>query len=620
MSDARFHEGPSTPEPPYAPAFYPGEVPVGAPSASRRSLLDWHPATDPDLPLLRSSVPLVNRAPRSARAPRVMSLAAFGTTAARSLQGGGTDRHYAFTHWALIDLLVVWGGSAAEGLIVVPEAPVVDAGHRAGVPVLGTVFLPQREHGGRPVWTDDLLARDGAGEFLLTGRLAEVAAVLGFDGWFVNAETQLEPDNATSAPARRTAAEMLAFVRDLSGRVDHMVWYDSLTRAGRIDWQDGVTDENRDFVARPEGAGPTEVFLNFNWAKSEGHVDATLAETAALGRDATDLFFGVDTESAGSDTSVRWDALTDSEGAPRGSIGIYRPEGSIRQLEHWSLEAFEQTEARYWEAREHPGPRVPGTWPGIATLAPHRPPHPLPIATAFTTGAGREYRVDGVASGIGRWYHLAVQDPMPPLRWVHEGGLTAALDWDDAWQAGESLRLTVGTGSGRVLVWQGPAGTLGHAWPVEVVASAGDVALALSVVDADGEQRVPLEPRVAVDEPTWRRWEGVVARAPRGNVSVHLEVAGAGTVRVGMLVLGDVSTAPPAPPSPLTARERADGVLLTWDRDPAVHHWEVLNGPRVVGLATAGAFRLAPGTATEMVSVRAVSPRWARSTPARPFS
>ncbi|MFC7404844.1 endo-beta-N-acetylglucosaminidase [Georgenia alba] len=603
---------------PVAPAFYPGPVPVRDDGVARRSILDWSPAADPDLPLLRSTVPLAARRPLDpARrpGPRVMSLAGFGRTGARSLQGGPTDVHYSFTHWDLLDLLVVWGGSSAEGLIVVPEAPVVDAGHRAGVPVLGTVFLPQREHGGVPEWTDELLARDDDGTFLLTGRLAEAAEVLGFDGWFVNAETQLEPDNGTSERARGTAAEMLAFVRDLGPRVDHLVWYDSMTREGRIWWQDGVTEENREFVARPGGAGPSEVFLNFNWAKRPGHVDATLARAAALGRAATDLFFGVDTESHGSASAVRWDALVEG-GSPRGSIGLYRPEGSIRQLEDWSLEAFQETEARYWE----PAP-AGARWPGIGALVPRRSAHPLPVATTFTTGAGREYHVDGEPSGLGPWHHLGVQDPLPPERWAGRGhGLAPALDFDRAWQGGEALRLAPATEPGSVLVWRGPAGDLPDHWPAEVVAE-GRAVYVLEVEDDGGTQRVALaDAGPASGTGSWRRWSAVVPRAPRGSVTVRLEVTGPEPVLVGGLVLGEMPGTPPAAPTGLVAVRRPDGLLLTWDRDPQVHHWEVLVAGRPVGLASGGAFRLPAGTERAQVALRAVSARWERSSQTSPRS
>lgn len=64
-----------------------------------------------------------------------------------------------FTYWQYVDTLVYWGGSSGEGLIVSPSPDVVDAAHKNGVRVLGTVFMPQTAHGGKMEWLEDLLVK-----------------------------------------------------------------------------------------------------------------------------------------------------------------------------------------------------------------------------------------------------------------------------------------------------------------------------------------------------------------------------------------------------------------------------------------------------------------------------
>ena len=88
-----------------------------------------------------------------------------------------------FTFWQYVDTLVYWGGSSGEGLIVTPSADVIDAGHKNGVPVLGTVFFPQAAHGGKLVWLEDFLAKDESGNFPIIPKLIEVCEYFGFDGW-----------------------------------------------------------------------------------------------------------------------------------------------------------------------------------------------------------------------------------------------------------------------------------------------------------------------------------------------------------------------------------------------------------------------------------------------------
>ena len=65
------------------------------------------------------------------------------STSGNAPHGLNTANANVFSYWQYIDKLVYWGGSSGEGLIVAPSADVIDAAHRNGVPVLGTVFFPQ---------------------------------------------------------------------------------------------------------------------------------------------------------------------------------------------------------------------------------------------------------------------------------------------------------------------------------------------------------------------------------------------------------------------------------------------------------------------------------------------
>ncbi|NUT09120.1 MAG: glycoside hydrolase, partial [Nonomuraea sp.] len=117
---------------PYASYWYPDTI------------LSWDPATDPDARFNRSRVPLRPRiqdpalkANANARAGegRIASLVSFGPTSNNPSQGSPDPSYYAFGHWQYVDTLVFWGGSAGEGLILAPNATVIDAAHRNGVKV-----------------------------------------------------------------------------------------------------------------------------------------------------------------------------------------------------------------------------------------------------------------------------------------------------------------------------------------------------------------------------------------------------------------------------------------------------------------------------------------------------
>lgn len=183
---------------PYASYWFPDSLPQGSPGPgiTWRSLKQWTPESDPDLAYNTATVPLAprftpvppNAGARSGQA-RISSLVSFGPTAQNPSQGSATADHYALTHWAYLDELVFWGGSSGEGIVLAPNAPVVDAAHRNGVPVLGNIFLPPVAYGGDLRWTRDLVQQDALGRFPIAEKLVEVARTYGFDGWFVNAET-----------------------------------------------------------------------------------------------------------------------------------------------------------------------------------------------------------------------------------------------------------------------------------------------------------------------------------------------------------------------------------------------------------------------------------------------
>lgn len=58
------------------------------------------------------------------------------------------------------------------------------------MPVLGTIFFPQGAHGGKIEWLNTFLEKDAQGHFPIVDKMIEVAQRYGFDGWFINQETE----------------------------------------------------------------------------------------------------------------------------------------------------------------------------------------------------------------------------------------------------------------------------------------------------------------------------------------------------------------------------------------------------------------------------------------------
>ncbi|MFF5857705.1 endo-beta-N-acetylglucosaminidase [Streptomyces sp. NPDC012751] len=430
---------------PYASYWYPDSLPAGSPGPgiTWRGLKNWRAADDPDLAFNAASVPL---APRFTPAPanttarsgqaRVQALVSFGPTSANPAQGSATADFYALTHWAYIDELVFWGGSAGEGLILAPNAPVVDAAHRHGVPVLGNVFLPPAAYGGQLQWTRDLVQKDAAGHYPLAAQLVAVAAAYGFDGWFLNFET------GGGNTALGTA--VLGFVKELkalaAARGQRVTWYDALTVNGTVSWQGALDSQNQAFFQAAD-----DMFVDFRW--SAGTLASSGTRARQLGRDRYELWAGVDVESNGSGTYVDWDAIVPA-GAPHvASVGLYRPEWTRNHLpaDRRAPEDFHAADDRFWTGRSldpsRPDAGDPWRAPAVS-VADRSTVTSLPFASVFNTGHGLRWYEEGAVTAGTPWNHLGLQDRLPSRRWVvRTAGQRPSVSFDfaDAWRGGSSV-------------------------------------------------------------------------------------------------------------------------------------------------------------------------------------
>ncbi|MYW18791.1 endo-beta-N-acetylglucosaminidase, partial [Streptomyces sp. SID2955] len=431
--------------PPYASYWYPDSLPAGSPGPgiTWRGLKSWRAADDPDLACNAASVPL---APRFTPTPanttarggqaRVQALVSFGPTSGNPSQGSATADYYALTHWAYLDELVFWGGSAGEGLILAPNAPVVDAAHRHGVPVLGNVFLPPVAYGGRLQWTRDLVQKDATGHHPLAAQLVAVAAAYGFDGWFVNAET--------SGGNTALGTAVLAFVKELralaAARGQRVTWYDAMTVNGTVSWQGALDSQNQPFFQAAD-----DMFVDFRW--SAGTLASSGTKAQALGRSRYELWAGVDVESNGSGSSVDWDAIVPAGKPHVTSIGFYRPEWTRNHLpaDRRAPEDFHAADDRFWTGRSldpsRPDASDPWRAPAVS-VADRSTVTSVPFASTFNTGHGLRWYEEGAVTSDVPWNHLGLQDRLPSRRWaVRTAGERPAVSFDfsDAWRGGSSV-------------------------------------------------------------------------------------------------------------------------------------------------------------------------------------
>ncbi|MGL6056850.1 MAG: endo-beta-N-acetylglucosaminidase [Culicoidibacterales bacterium] len=435
---------------PLTPHWYPDE------------LLTWNPDADKNTAFHVSSQPLVPRVTKTAlpllhekqnHDTNLVAISMMNTsTSGNPAQGSTTFRSNTFSYWQYVDKLVYWGGSAGEGIIVPPSADVIDVAHKNGVPVLGTIFFPMTVHGGKMEWLDLFLEQDENGNFPIIPKLIEVTQTYGFEGWFINQETESTDEAPLTA---EHAKKMQKFIQAFKAAAPSLeiMWYDSMTESGEMDWQNALTAENKFFIMDENHQQIADsMFLNFWWTTDKLAPEQLLAQTHALatqiGFDPYQLYAGIDVQAEGFSTPVKWE-LFENGTTTQTSLGLYSPSWSYTSSE--SPDDFEMKENRFW-VNEFQNPasvtQTSGSqWRGISTYVAERSVlTAFPFQTHFNVGNGYNYFIEGEQVSLLDWNNRSLADVLPTYRWLwtHEGEntLSVAIDYANAFYGGNSLKVT----------------------------------------------------------------------------------------------------------------------------------------------------------------------------------
>ncbi|MFJ8506454.1 endo-beta-N-acetylglucosaminidase [Streptomyces avermitilis] len=575
---------------PHASYWYPDSLPSGTPGTgiTWRSLKAWRAEDDTDLAFNAAAVPLAarftptpaNTTARSGQA-RIQSLVSFGPTSGNPSQGAPTADYYALTHWSYVDELVFWGGSSGEGLILAPNAPIVDAAHRHGVPVLGNIFLPPVAYGGQLQWTRDLVQKDATGHYPLAAQLVAVADAYGFDGWFVNAET--------SGGNTALATDTRGFVQELkalgTAKGQRVTWYDSMTATGSVSWQGALNSQNQAFFQAADS-----MFVDFRWSKSTLAASGTLA--GQLGRSRYELWAGVDVESNGTSTSVNWDAIVPSASAHVVSLGFYRPEWTRNHLPaNRTPGDFHAADDLFWTGAslDPAKPNTTASWRAPALrVADRSTVDSLPFATVFNTGHGLKWYEGGEVTLDTAWNHLGLQDRLPSRRWVvRTSGARPSVTFDfaDAWRGGSSVLVDGTLGAPATLDLYETRLPIGSSETVVELthrtdAGSAQVELAVATAEPSAPGQAPSYTYFPVSSGDGWQTSTVRLTGLSGTVrTLAVRLTGSGSPvrwRLGALAVKN-APAEPAAPTDLRVTD-ADGGNLRFSWQPAageVRHYEL---------------------------------------------
>ena len=407
-------------------------------------LLKWEPGVREDDAINRGSVALAPRRTghlvneKASKEAKVQALSNTNSKAKDHASVGGEEfKAYAFDYWQYLDSMVFW-----EGLVPTPD--VIDAGHRNGVPVYGTLFFNWSNSIADQEKFAEALKQDPDGSFPIARKLVDMAKYYGYDGYFINQETTGD----LVEPLGEKMRQFMLYTKEYAAKVNHPIkysWYDAMTyNYGRYH-QDGLGEYNYQFM-QPEGdkVPADNFFANFNWDKAKN--DYTITTANWIGRNPYDVFAGLELQQGGSyKTKVKWNDILDENGKLRLSLGLFAPD-TITSLGKTGEDYHKNEDIFFTGYQGDPTGQKPGDkdWYGIANLVADRTPavgHTF--TTSFNTGHGRKWFVDGKVSKDSEWNYRSVSGVLPTWRWWQKSTgdkLKASYDFEDAYNGGTSLK------------------------------------------------------------------------------------------------------------------------------------------------------------------------------------
>ncbi|KAF8999398.1 glycoside hydrolase family 85 protein [Cyathus striatus] len=418
-------------------------------------------------------------------------------------KGGYTESpfslSYTFNYWSTCEAFIYF----AHHRITVPPPGWVNAAHRQGVKVLGTIIF---EGGGEEDCLRLLVGKmpsssTGPAEQSILPRtlpispyyarlLAELAHERGFDGYLLNFECPLAGNYEQT---RALAAWITILQNELLKKVGphaEAIWYDSVVINGQLAWQDRLNSLNLPFFLSSTG-----LFTNYTWRSnypqltadffnalnpsSKGHTSTSAPYI--LHKSVNDIFIGIDVWGRGQHGGGGlgcYRALDHIKPATSGlSVALFGHAWtweSEQDKEGWNWDKWWEYETTLWAGpsagKEVAVPDAPrredesecphGAFApvgGFFSVKSPPDPYAYTFCTTFCPGVGRAWFVNGVRvfDAPNGWTDVDKQEsvgdlvwPHPKIQWEDERDdplpkVTPRLVMNDAWNGGSALSVTL---------------------------------------------------------------------------------------------------------------------------------------------------------------------------------
>ncbi|KAI3519722.1 hypothetical protein L1887_08937 [Cichorium endivia] len=317
------------------------------------------------------------------------------------IQGGTNGDAYSIWHWYLMDVFIYF----SHNLVTLPPPGWVNAAHKHGVKVLGTFIV---EWGEGSLIANEFLASNTVAD-MYAERLSELAVALGFDGWLINMEVSLDIEKI---PILKQFVSHLTNVMHSSMPGSLIIWYDSVTIEGQLNWQNQLNNYNKPFFDICDG-----IFMNYSWTEDYPRLSAAVA-----GNRKYDVYMGIDVFGRGTYGNGQWttNVALDVIKKDDVSAAIFAP--------GWVYETkqppdFQTAQNRWWNLVEK-------SW-GITRSYPKL----LPFYSNFDRGNGYHVSIDGRVLSNAPWNNLSNQSFQPCLEFFEDTAteaIQASINYKEA--------------------------------------------------------------------------------------------------------------------------------------------------------------------------------------------
>lgn len=388
---------------------------------------------------------------------------------------------YAYNFWQYTDYYGGWHGMPTDGvplslysggedssnfefgILNLPNPAYTNAAHKNGVKSIGCLFIPRS---GQPY--DELLKQDENGEYIIAKKLIEIKEYFGFDGYFINQETSIDPSHII--PYKE-------FTKTLLDAGVYTQWYDCVDDVdGKLTYKPSLIPSHSSYVYDQNlGRVNDSIFMNYNWNSPDGwnngestdprYIDASVEEAKRIGINPLDsVLMGVEVTMGkfnGSHNSTRnMDVILDENGNPKTGIALFTPDYVKAGLDgdlgdpnqnrrgqadyQWMVAERERmfytgvtidpldTGEKEGYSRPDVGLNDASQWGGVSRYITERSViDGKTFITNFNTGHGVHYYKDGEISNNEEWANMNIQDILPTWQWwIDTEGTKLQADFD----------------------------------------------------------------------------------------------------------------------------------------------------------------------------------------------